>query len=211
MKDNLETLQKNYTNFLEAIKKSFSGERLEKLLHMYSEDELGMNIMVSPATSNSNYFNAYEGGYIDHVIHVARNSLRQLKVYVESGVEIDFTKEELLFSAFHHDLGKVGVKGKLNFIPNDSEWHIKTLGQVYKLNDELDYMTYLDRTYYLLQHYGLKMTEKEMLGIRLTNGLFDEENKRYLKNNNPQFELKTPMYHILHSAEIMSTFIQKNT
>ena len=41
-----EHLEANYTKFLEAIKKSFSGERLEKLLHMYSMEELGANLML---------------------------------------------------------------------------------------------------------------------------------------------------------------------
>ena len=60
-------LEENYNKFLEALKKSFSGERLKKLLHMYSMDELGPNLMLSPASGNVNYHNAYEGGYIDPV------------------------------------------------------------------------------------------------------------------------------------------------
>ena len=57
-------LEENYNKFLEALKKSFDGERLEKILHMYSMDELGPNLMLSPASGNINYHNAYEGGYI---------------------------------------------------------------------------------------------------------------------------------------------------
>ena len=104
---NEKQLEENYNKFLEALKKSFDGERLEKLLHMYSMEELGPNLMLSPASGNVNYHNAYEGGYIDHVMNVARNSLRMLKLYKEAGGIVDFTQEELLFSAFHHDLGKL--------------------------------------------------------------------------------------------------------
>ena len=32
-------LEENYNKFIEALKKSFDGERLEKLLHMYSMEE----------------------------------------------------------------------------------------------------------------------------------------------------------------------------
>ena len=39
-----EQLQENYDKFIEAIKKVFGGERLEKLLHMYSEEELGTEL-----------------------------------------------------------------------------------------------------------------------------------------------------------------------
>ena len=78
-----QKLEAKYNKFIEAIKKSFTGERLEKLLHMYSMDELGPNLMLSPASGNINYHNAYEGGYIDHIMNVARNSLRMMKLYQE--------------------------------------------------------------------------------------------------------------------------------
>ena len=90
-----ELIETNYNKFIEAIKKSFEGERLEKLLHMYSMEELGPNLMLSPASGNINYHNAYEGGYIDHVMNVARNSLRMMKLYKEAGGIVDFTQEEL--------------------------------------------------------------------------------------------------------------------
>ena len=51
---------------------------------------------------------AYEGGYIDHVMNKARNSLRMMKLYKKPGGIVDFTQEELLFFTFHHDLGKLG-------------------------------------------------------------------------------------------------------
>ena len=42
-----EQLQQNYDKFIEALKKVFKGERLEKLLHMYSENELGQELAVA--------------------------------------------------------------------------------------------------------------------------------------------------------------------
>ena len=154
-------LEENYNKFLEAIKKSFTGERLEKLLHMYSMDELGANLMLSPASGNQFYHNSYEGGYIDHVMNVARNSLRMMKLYTEAGGIIDFEQEELLFCAFHHDLGKLGVKNSLHYISNDSEWHIKNRGDNYKRNEDNAFMSITDRTFFTLQDYGIKYTEKE--------------------------------------------------
>ena len=53
-KYNEKQLEENYNKFIEALKKSFEGDRLEKLLHMYSMDELGPNIMLSPASGNVN-------------------------------------------------------------------------------------------------------------------------------------------------------------
>ena len=45
-----EQLESNYNKFIEAVKKVFSGERLEKLLHMYSDKELGQELALAPAS-----------------------------------------------------------------------------------------------------------------------------------------------------------------
>ena len=44
-----EQLSANYDKFIDALKKVFKGERLEKLLHMYSEKELGTELTLAPA------------------------------------------------------------------------------------------------------------------------------------------------------------------
>lgn len=203
-------LETNYTKFLEALKKSFTGERLEKLLHMYSMEELGSNLMLSPASGNKNYHNAYEGGYIDHVMNVARNSLRMMKLYTEAGGFIDFSQEELLFAAFHHDLGKLGDKGQLNYVQNDSDWHIKNRGEFYKRNTQLSYLTATDRTFLLLNNYEIKYTENEYFGIKLTDGMYDEDNVKYYKVYDVSKYLKTNIQYILHWADHMSTTIERD-
>ena len=47
-----------------------------------------------------------------------------------------YTKEELIFFALNHDIGKMGFPGEGNetYIPNDSEWHRKNMGRMYKVN-----------------------------------------------------------------------------
>ena len=203
-------LEENYNKFIEALKKSFDGERLEKILHMYSMDELGPNLMLSPASGNKNYHNAYEGGYIDHVMNVARNSLRMMKLYQEAGGIIDFEQEELLFAAFHHDLGKLGDNGNMYYTKNDSDWHIKNRGELYKRNTDLSYLTHTDRTFFLLQKYGVTYTENEYFGIKLTDGMYDEDNVKYYKVFDVSKYLKTNIQYILHWADHMSTTIERD-
>jgi hypothetical protein len=207
---NEEQLEQNYNKFIEGLKKSFEGERLEKLLHMYSMDELGPNLILSPASGNKNYHNSYEGGYIDHVMNVTRNALRMMKLYQEAGGFIDFTKEELLFSAFHHDLGKLGSKGKLSYVVNTSEWHVKNQGKLYVSNPELSFLTHTDRTFFLLQEYGIKYNETEYFGIKLTDGMYDEDNVKYYKVFDTSKYLKSNIQYILHWADHMSTCIERD-
>ena len=104
-----EDLQKNYDKFIEALSKVFSGERLEKLKFMYSQEELGTELVLAPASGKEHYHSAYVGGYLDHVMNVARNAYKMKKLYEEGGIKVDFTDEELFFAAFHLDLCILGT------------------------------------------------------------------------------------------------------
>ena len=204
-------LEENYNKFIKAVENLFTGERLEKLLHMYSMDELGPNLMLQPASSNIGYHNAYDGGYIDHIMNVVNNSIRMMKLYEDVGGKIDFTRDELLFAAFHHDLGKLGKKGALNYLPNPSEWHIKNQGKIYTNNPDLPYMDLTDRTFLTLSDYGLKHTSNEWFGIRLTDGMYDEANIKYLKTFKPDKNLRSNIQYIINFSDQMSTFIERDT
>jgi hypothetical protein len=210
MKEKTEQeLEANYNKFIEILKKYFTGERLEKLLLMYSPDELGLNLTVSPASGNKGFHNAYDGGYIDHIFNVCKNSLKVKELFVSAGGKIDFTDEELLFAALHHDLGKLGIKGELHYVANDSDWHIKNRGEFYKRNENITFMTITDRTFYTLNHYGITYNEKEYFGIKLTDGLFDEDNEKYYKTFDLSKSLKYTIQYVLHWADYMSTIIER--
>jgi hypothetical protein len=204
-----QELKANYDKFIAIIKKYFAGERLEKLLHMYSETELGGNLIVSPASGNLNYHNAYTGGYIDHIFNVCKNALKMKKTFEESGGVCDFTEEELIFVALHHDLGKLGTKAELHYAPNESEWHIKNKGEVYTRNNKNSFMAITDRTLYTLSLYGIVISENEYFGIKLTDGLYDEDNEKYFKVYDTSKYLKSNIQYIMHWADHMSTIIER--
>ena len=202
-------LRANYDKFIAVIKKYFKGERLEQLLHMYSESELGGNLTVSPASGNVGYHNAYEGGYLDHIFNVTKNALKMKEMFIASGGVQDFTDEELIFTALHHDLGKLGTKEELHYIPNDNKWAIENKGDIYKRNPKNQYMTLTDRTFFTLQQYGVVVNENEYFGIKLTDGMYDEDNQKYLKTFNKDNVLKSSIAKIMHWADHMSTVIER--
>ena len=47
---------------------------------------------------------------------------------------------------------------------------------MYKLNPSNHYMDTHDRTFFFI-HFGIKLTEEEFLGIRLTDGVYDESSR----------------------------------
>jgi hypothetical protein len=52
------------------------------------------------------------------------------------------------------------------------------------------------------------MTEWEYVGLRLTDGLYEEANKSYYMTYNPDFSLKSNIAYILHQADSMATHIE---
>lgn len=205
-----EQLQENYNKFIEFIKKIFKDnpERLEKLLHMYSANELGEELLLAPASGKLHYHSAYIGGYIDHVMNVCRNAFNIKKLFESGGGRINFTDEELFFAALHHDLGKLGDGEKPHYVPEQSDWHRKNQNSVFKLNEELYYMDVTDRALWLLNQYGIKYSQNEMLGIKLADGLYNEPNKKYFINYGPGGELKTELPYIIHWADHISCRIE---
>jgi hypothetical protein len=207
-----QQLKENYEKFLAFIRKAFANqpERMEKLLHMYSEDELGMELLVAPASGKLHFHSAYIGGYMDHVMNVCKNAMGMLKQFKDGGGTIDFEVEELLFAALHHDLGKLGDGTHPYYVPQESEWHRKNQGSIFTQNGELHYMDVTHRALWLLQKYGIQITQKEMLGIMLADGLYNEASKKYFISYTEEFSLKTELPYLIHWADHMSCRIESN-
>jgi hypothetical protein len=130
-------------------------------------------------------------------------------LFVTQGGEIDFTEEELIFSCLHHDLGKLGVKGELHYLPNQEEWSQKKYGTLFVRNEKIPYMSLTDRTFFTLNHYGIQYNEKEYFAIKLTDGMYDEDNQKYLAGHDLKKQLVYKLQFIMHWADHMSTIIER--
>jgi hypothetical protein len=183
---------------------------MEKLLHMYSEDELGMELLLAPASGKAHFHSAYNGGYIDHVMNVCKNSIGQMNQFKANGGIIDFEVEELLFAALHHDLGKLGDVGHPYYVEQESDWHRKNQGSLFKQNPDINYFDVTHRALYTLQKYGIQYTQKEMLGIMLADGLYNKGNEKYFISYDENFQLKTELPYLLHWADHMSCRIENS-
>ena len=201
-----EQIQDNWKKLIDTIEGFISDDRKENLLKMY--EDFKERMMFAPASAKGAYHNAMPGGYVEHILHIIQFSLQLKKVWEDNGAEINFTDEELVFAAMHHDLGKVGDLEHDYYIPQDSDWHRKNRGEIYKHNPSLQYMKVPDRGLWLIQHYGIRVTDKEYIGIKLTDGLYDDANKAYLMSYNPDYNLRSNMAYILHQADMMATHIE---
>jgi hypothetical protein len=119
-----------------------------------------------------------------------------------------YTKEELVFSALNHDLGKIGDEEHEAYIPQTDQWRKEKLGETYQHSDKLAFASIPDRGLYLLQAHDVKYTFNEMLGIQTHDGLYDEANKKYLINFSPSTKPRTALPYILHQADLMAARIE---
>lgn len=193
-----EQLSNNYELFIAYLNEKFSEDRLEKLLKLYSEDNYGMRATLAPASSFLHFHNAHIGGYLQHVIGVDRASAGAAKLFSMMGGEIDFTEEERCMAALSHDLGKLGTANAEYYIPQTDEWAIKKRAQSFVKNPDMQHWDVTDLALFILQEYDIKLTWKETLAIKLSDGVFAEKNKAYYINNSNDGRIRTNLPNIIH-------------
>lgn len=201
-----EQMAENLAKFYSMIDKYISGDRKDRLLEMYKDIE--ETLATSPASTKISHHNAFAGGYLDHVIRVTEAALVFEKVWDKFGQSKNYTTEELAFSALNHDLGKLGTNEQPVYIPNQSQWHRENQGLMFNYNPAIAHMRIAERSLFVLQSYGIQVSENEFLAIRLHDGLYEEANKQYYITYNKDTELRSNIAYILHQADLMSSKIE---
>jgi len=201
-----EQIQDNWNEFIGYIDQYISEPRATKLKEFYNK--YAERVMLMPASHKKEYHNAFPGGYVEHVNRVIKAALRINEVWSDFEVEENYTIEELVFSAMNHDLGKMGDTENESYIPQTDQWRKDKLGEDYKFNDRLEFMSVPDRGLYLLNSHGVSYTKNEFLAIKLHDGLYDEANKPYLINWAPETKPRTALIFIVHQADLLAARIE---
>lgn len=204
-----EQLQENFDKLIGYIDKYFEdGTRKDQLRALYLDHE--ERLLMMPASGNINYHNCFPGGYVDHVIRVIDMAIAVNEMWESYGANMNHTLEELIFAALNHDLGKIGTEEAEQYIVNPSDWHRKNQGKIYTNNPVNSFMTVPDRSLKLLSDRGIKVSDNEWFGIKLHDGMYEESNKPYYVNYNPESALRTNLPYILHQADMMASKIEKD-
>ena len=200
-----EKIQSNYQKHLKIVE-TYIGDRKEQVLSMIKHME--ETYVLAPASGKSWYHSAFAGGYVDHVNRVVEYAVKQSRLYQEMGGTIDYTEEELVFAALFHDLGKMGDGDRPNYIPQTDKWRQDKLSEMYTFNPDLDFMLIPDRSLFILQKFGIKVTQKEFLGIRCHDGVFDKANEAYFFSHVESSRQKTSIISVLHSADFLASKVE---
>jgi len=200
-----EQIAKNYEKHLKIID-TYIGDRKDSILAMLKHME--ETYIMAPASSKTWYHNAFAGGYVDHVNRVVQYAVEQSRLYEKMGGTLDYTEEQLVFAALFHDLGKMGDGDQPNYIPQTDKWRQDKLSEMYTYNPDLDFMLIPDRSLFILQKFGIKVDQKEYLGIRCHDGVFDKANEAYFFSNVESSRQKTAIVSVLHSADFLASKVE---
>jgi len=200
-----ENISKNWDKHLKIVN-TYITDRKDQVLSMLNTME--DTYIMAPASGRKWYHNAFAGGYVDHVNRVVEYAVKQSRLYEEMGGSIDYTEEELVFSALFHDLGKIGDGESPNYIPQTDKWRQDKLSEMYTYNPDLDFMLIPDRSLFILQKFGIKINQKEFLAIRLHDGVFDKANEAYFFSNVESSRQKTSIISVLHAADFLASKVE---
>jgi len=189
-----EEIQSNWNKYRALLEKNL-GDRSAAASAML--DALEDRLAMCPASGRKDFHNAFPGGLVEHSLRVLRNAMTLSRSF---GWQLP--KDSLIIGALFHDLGKVGNQDQDYYVPQDSDWHRDKLGEVYKHNKDIRYMTVPQRGLWLCQHFGLRLTHDEYASILLNDGWVLQENKPYC--------LKEPLLaHVIMTADYIATCQEK--
>lgn len=180
-----EEIEANWNKF-EALALSVDREGVAELV-----DSLGERIALCPASANTARHEAYAGGLVEHSLNVLQNLLKLRNTFAE-----DIPKDSLILCALFHDLGKVGDLENDFYVPQTEQWKLKK-GDVFAYNNDMQWMAVAQRSVWLLNQYGVKLSTEETLGILLHDGQYIEENKAY-KHREPMLAT------LMHMADLLA-------
>jgi len=118
---------------------------------------LGEDFIKAPASSMSDFHNAFEGGLIDHLLNVAKYAVLVNKSLPEDE-KVD--QNSLVKVCLLHQIGKSNL-----YKPCESEWHRKNQGKMYEFNEDITSMRIGERSIYYATANGVSLTEEEYVAI----------------------------------------------
>ena len=202
----MENIEKNWKELMSIIDNHFEGEQKENILKLHSdfEDEY----KTAPASGRPNYHNCFKGGYLDHVLHVIKNSLKIKRQYESNGVKVIHPDSDVVLAAMFHDLGKLGDGTQPYYKYQTDDWRRKKLKEWYTHNQDLDYMTVHDRALWLLAKYHIDVNPHVYKAILCADGLFDPAAETYFKS---YVDTRHVLGSIIHFGDWLSTICEKQT
>lgn len=137
---------------------SATGDRSESIKNLL--DEMGERIAAAPATPKHE-----AGTLVDFNLKVMKKFSILNKKF-----DLGISDESMVICCFFRNLGMVGDLENDLLIPQESKWHRENRGELFKYNNDVPYMKPFDRAIYLLNHFGVRLTQDEYMAILGASG-----------------------------------------
>lgn len=167
--DQLMELYEKYAKYLGM----FQDENLDNMLNT-----IGSRLLTSSYTLRTDEPYCGPGGIIKFALD-SFSFANKMSKGLDNEVA-GLSKKSLALITLLFPIGRMGDLEHNLFIEQKSEWHRDKLGQLYDWNEKCPKMSVQHRTLYFLQHFGVKLTYEEMIGILCAGGMHLEDNKFYL-------------------------------
>ena len=199
-----EQIKANYDKLISIIDENFEDEQLDNIKSLFNHFE--DRVIEAPASGRPSYHNCFVGGWLDHTLRVIETSLKMREHFIELGVEVTATENDVVLAAMFHDLGKLGDLSHPYYKYQTDEWRRNKLQEWYTYNPGLESMSVTDRTLWLLQHFNIKISEEVWKAIKMSDGMFDKGNEDLYRRST---DSRNVLHYIVHFGDWMSTVAEK--
>ena len=165
----IQRIENNWETFTQVLGR-LNDDNISLML-----DNLGERIAACPSSMKIDQPGCHPGGLVENSLEVT-SVMRSLNDALDYGYQI----QSLIKVGLLHDIGKIGNLEKEYFLPQESEWHREKLGQMFIYNPDLQKMSVTHRTLYILQNFGVSLSEEEWIAIQISSGTHFEENRFYV-------------------------------
>lgn len=147
-------------------------ERKEQFSDLMDFVENETEYMLAPASVR--WHMNHERGLLEHSVNVAETLLK-----IKSVLAPEISDESCVIVALLHDLGKAGMPGNPQYLPNEPDSRQKRYGSYipqYRFNNDLTYLSVPIRSLYLILPF-MDLSEEEVQAIAYHDGQYVEDNR----------------------------------
>ena len=161
--------------------KEMVTERADEFHHLMEFIETETSYLTAPASTR--FHLCREGGLLEHSVNVAETMLK-----IKDAISPGISDESCVIVALLHDLGKAGMPGSPQYIPNESSEKQKAAGYgpsvPYHFNKDMVYLSVPVRSLYLAGA-RFPLTEEEAQAIVYHDGQYVDDNKSAATREEP--------------------------
>lgn len=161
--------------------KEMVTERAVEFKHLMEFIEKETSYLTAPASTR--FHLCREGGLLEHSVNVAETMLK-----IKDAISPGISDESCVIVALLHDLGKAGMPGSPQYIPNEFSEKQKAAGYgpsvPYHFNKDMVYLSVPVRSLYLAGA-RFPLTEEEAQAIVYHDGQYVDDNKSAATREEP--------------------------